>query len=313
MIYDCIYFFNEIDILQIRLAEIGDYVDKIILVEGSHTYSQNKKISYYTTYKNIFNKYNDKIIHHIVDMTPLLNNNITDRWEYDYYQKNKIIDILKDLKIDDDDLILISDVDEIPYKNKLSEGTNLINDNNILFFHYTEFRFFFNYIEDRREFVGSFLLKYKKLKTVMDTQKEIRNKYCHHRTYDNFIMCNKNKNIDIIKNSGLHLSSFGGPYAVLYKVQSYAHKECDTDSNRIKYCAIYSPEILFNNEEYRKKINFYDWYNLYILYDLTKVEYIKNKDFIYNYTIDSKLFSEIKNNKEKYINLFLFNVPPKNI
>ena len=47
MIYDCIYFFNEIDIVNIRLNEMSDVVDKIIIIEGNLTYSGNEKISYY--------------------------------------------------------------------------------------------------------------------------------------------------------------------------------------------------------------------------------------------------------------------------
>ena len=95
MIYDCILFFNEVEILKLRLEEIGDLVDKIILIEGSHTYSKVPKISFYEKYKYKFKKYNNKILHFIVDLSHLLPKE-TIRFDYEFYQRNYINTILKD-------------------------------------------------------------------------------------------------------------------------------------------------------------------------------------------------------------------------
>jgi beta-1,4-mannosyl-glycoprotein beta-1,4-N-acetylglucosaminyltransferase len=301
MIYDCIYFFNEINILEIRLAEIGDIVDKIILIEGSHTFSMNKKESYYLKYKDVFKKYNHKILHFIVDLTSFVDRDIKCRWEVDYYQKNYIIPILKELNIDDSDIIIISDVDEIPYKTTLSKSLMMLDDN-IIFFHLTEFRSYFNYKHDNKEFIGTFMLKYDKFKKIKDTQKEIRNVYCHHRSYQDILRIIKkfNNNNIVLQHSGLHLTSFGGSRCNTYKVQSYAHHEYDNlKIKRIENCAVYSQESLINNEEYRIKSNFYK-------YNCTNYSSINNKDDLLKYNIDDRLFDEIKNNRIKYMNLFLF-------
>ena len=295
MLYDCIYFFNEIDILLIRLKEIGDIVDKIILVEGNYTYSQRKKKSYYLEYKHIFEEYNHKILHYIVDMTPLINKNITNRWDYDYYQKNYILKILKDLNIDDDDDILISDIDEIPYKNMLTKGISILDNNFIILFHLIEIKYWLNSIP-RNEFIGCFLLKYSKLKKYNDTQLEIRNKYCHHRTYDSV---KKKNGVHVLKNSGLHLTTMGDFDCKKYKVQSFAHEEIDNIENtRLDNKIIYSPILKHNNEKYRNETNIYDWLTFN---NVTKI----NKDTFNNIELSDELFDEIKNNRERYINLFL--------
>jgi len=298
MIYDYFFFFNEIDLLQIRLSEIGDYVDKIVIVEGTHTFSQNKYDSYYIKYKNLFIKYNHKIIHYIVDMNPLIEKGITNRWEYEFYLRNQIFDNLKHLN--NDDIILISDVDEIPYKNKLIQGINMIKNDNIIFFHLNDFRYYLNNTDEKKEFIGPFMLKYCKLKTINNLQKEIRSVYCNHRSYDDFMRNKKNRYNEIIKHSGLHLSSFGGPRAVSYKVQSFSHSECDNkDADRIKNFVIYSPLLLHNNEKHRLQSGFYNWFKF------DNIDRIKSKEDIENYKLDDRLFDEIKNNKMKYISFFI--------
>ena len=70
MIIDCFPFFNELDLLEIRLRLLDDIVDRVVLVESTRTFSLNKKKLYYSENKERFKKYNKKIIHIIVDSTP---------------------------------------------------------------------------------------------------------------------------------------------------------------------------------------------------------------------------------------------------
>ena len=42
MIYDCFTFFNELDILELRLQLLYDVVDKFVLVESTKTHSEWK-------------------------------------------------------------------------------------------------------------------------------------------------------------------------------------------------------------------------------------------------------------------------------
>ena len=62
-IVDCFLFYNEIDLLKIRLEELYDVVDYFILVEGTLTFTGNVKNMYFKDNINLFNKYLNKIIY----------------------------------------------------------------------------------------------------------------------------------------------------------------------------------------------------------------------------------------------------------
>lgn len=70
MVYDCFSFFNELDLLEIRLNTLDSIVDKFILVESTLTHTGNQKPLFYAENKSRFKKFNDKIIHIIVDEFP---------------------------------------------------------------------------------------------------------------------------------------------------------------------------------------------------------------------------------------------------
>lgn len=63
MIYDAFTFFNELDLLELRLSTLDHYVDKFVLVESNQTFTGNPKPLYYLENKERFAKWNDKIIH----------------------------------------------------------------------------------------------------------------------------------------------------------------------------------------------------------------------------------------------------------
>lgn len=123
MIYDCFYFFNELDLLEIRLNILNNYVDKFILVEATETFNGKSKKLIYKDNIEKFKDFNHKIIHYIVDDYPdnkeiynkALNSPNTGNkehwWMREFYQKESL---LKPLSIaNDNDLIFISDIDEI--------------------------------------------------------------------------------------------------------------------------------------------------------------------------------------------------------
>ena len=74
MIIDCFPFFNELDLLDIRLKLLDNIVDKVVLVESTRTFTLSKKKLFYNENKNRYKKYKDKIKHIIVDDSPALFN-----------------------------------------------------------------------------------------------------------------------------------------------------------------------------------------------------------------------------------------------
>jgi hypothetical protein len=106
-IYDCFTFYNELDLLEFRLTELYDHVDYFVLVEANTTYTSIPKLFYFENNKERYAKWMDKIIHVKVEDMP----NDPDAWVNDRYQRDQIYRGI--LTADDDDLIIVSDLDEI--------------------------------------------------------------------------------------------------------------------------------------------------------------------------------------------------------
>ena len=89
MIFDCFTFFNELELLEIRLNILNDYVDKFVIVEGSKTFSGKDKS--YNFDINKFSKFKDKIIYVQFSDYPKFES----AWDYETLQRNYILDVLK--------------------------------------------------------------------------------------------------------------------------------------------------------------------------------------------------------------------------
>ena len=69
-VFDSIIFFNELDLLEMRLNILNDVVDYFVVTESPFTVSGNEKPLYYAENKDRFGKFNDKIIHHVTEEIP---------------------------------------------------------------------------------------------------------------------------------------------------------------------------------------------------------------------------------------------------
>ncbi len=117
MIYDCFTFFNELDLLEIRLNILDDYVDKFVLVEATKTHQGKEKPLYFLENKSRYAKFLDKIIHVVVKDYPEYDGKSP--WVLEHHQRDMILQGLKGCK--PEDVILISDLDEIPTPAKILE------------------------------------------------------------------------------------------------------------------------------------------------------------------------------------------------
>jgi len=106
-ILDCFGFCGENEILEIRLETLFKYVDKFIIVEGNKFFNGVDKKKFFDIEN--FKKYRSKIEYFFVENFPQHNGN---NWIYENYQRNQIKLGLNNLE--PSDIILISDVDEIP-------------------------------------------------------------------------------------------------------------------------------------------------------------------------------------------------------
>jgi beta-1,4-mannosyl-glycoprotein beta-1,4-N-acetylglucosaminyltransferase len=70
MIFDCFIFFNEFELLEIRLNELNDVVDKFVLVEATKTHQGKDKPLYFEENKKRFSDFSNKMIHIAVSDYP---------------------------------------------------------------------------------------------------------------------------------------------------------------------------------------------------------------------------------------------------
>lgn len=172
MIYDCFQFFNELDILKLRLHIMSPIVDKFVISEATTTFSSMPKPLYYEENKEMFKEFEDKIIHIVVDDTPPGDTHVRDT-----FQKSAVGRGL--VNCNDDDIIIFSDLDEIPNPEKIKEILPNFQDDKI--YHFAQ-RLFYCYLNmeevsgnllsyagdfegvEKKQWIGSKMCRYKLLK-----------------------------------------------------------------------------------------------------------------------------------------------------
>jgi len=198
MIVDCFTFWKELDLLDIRLNELYTSVDKFVLVEASRTQSLLEKPFYFEENKDRYSKFLDKIIHVKIEDYP---NNDSNLWNMENFQRNCISKGLDQINLSDNDIILISDLDEIPNANILTELSK--NDFECLSFDMMFSAYFLNLIALNRSWIGTVAVKYRLFKQ-------------HNAQF----FRNIKDNLPSLTNSGWHFSWCGGYEQIYEKAHS---------------------------------------------------------------------------------------------
>lgn len=274
MVYDCFTFFNELDLLEMRLNILNEVVDKFVLVEmcSSHTYEPKPFI--FDENKNRFSAFLDKIIHVKVEDLPepipskLCTNG--NRWQLENYQRDCIMRGLVDAK--DDDVVMVSDLDEIPdplaVKQYEKEGEG------ICYFEQKMMYYFINNINivDPVWQNGTRIAHFSEMKNPGDTKvrEEIFWEYSKKGLPTYFRHCLGTP----IENAGWHCSYCGGVEKIIKKRQSICEQEYNTEENM-------RPDVILKR--------------IYTGRD------ILDRDYVYKALPINKSFPEyIRNNQEKY-------------
>ncbi len=225
MVYDSFQFFNELDILKLRMNVLNDVVDYFVISESTVTFSGDPKPLYYNENKEMFKEFEHKIIHNIVDDTPMDCN----AFMRDHHQKCAVARGLKDCK--PDDIIIFSDVDEIPNPDTLKELLPKVEDGKI---YMLAQRLFYCYL-DMEEVSGNLLSVTGEFDDV-EKKQWLGTKVCRYSVLDSYtteeLRNKEQKAIGVrVPNGGWHFSYMGGGKKqstadrVKYKIKSAAHQE----------------------------------------------------------------------------------------
>jgi beta-1,4-mannosyl-glycoprotein beta-1,4-N-acetylglucosaminyltransferase len=247
-IYDGFLFFNELDLLEIRLNTLNDVVDHFILVEASVTHQGAPKSFIFEENKERFSKFLDKIIHVKVTEIPssfstlpniiptnfkeeiikriyddisktrLFNRFVPHEMGFgrDFFQKESVKLGMENAS--DDDILISSDLDEIPNPEILSRLSEFFEPDSFYTFNQTHYCYYLNMIHfshiDNTAYNREINSNWKGSR--MGTWKNMK--------YYSLNELRAQDNNDII-DSGWHFSWMGGIDKVKTKLQSYSHQE----------------------------------------------------------------------------------------
>ena len=229
MIFDCFLFFNELDLLKIRLEEIRNVVDRFVLVEATRTFSGARNPLYFHRYRKVFAEYADRISYHVVSDLPRFSG--TSRWRREHHQRDAIGAAPAQAGCKPGDVVLISDADEIPCSSKIPEALALLEANDLVVFEQVVHQYYVNNVLEHR-WLGTVACRYEVLRTFGSVQKLRFGGDASRRAGIVVSKPNIERKYPHLVNGGWHLSFFGGRDAMLYKQQNCAHSERDPTVNR---------------------------------------------------------------------------------
>jgi beta-1,4-mannosyl-glycoprotein beta-1,4-N-acetylglucosaminyltransferase len=245
-IYDCFCFFNELDLLEMRLNILNEYIDYFVISEASVTHTGQPKPYYFEENKERFKKFLPKIIHLKIEDSPfdfvnlpIIQNPKTKDEEYlneiykfikeqttafnvhtqhhygrDFFQKECIRRGLGNCK--DEDVIISSDCDEIPNPEILKNIDIFFDSSKLYSFDQNCYYYYLNILKEKN-WKGSRMGSFKILKNYSYNQ--LRNQI--------------NNNIE---NGGWHFSYMGGAEQIKKKIESFSAQEMNNPNviNSIK-------------------------------------------------------------------------------
>ena len=228
-IFDCFMYMNEDVVLDLRLNYLNNFVDKFIIIESLFFHSGKKKKLNFDI--NKFSKFKDKIVYKVLDHEPnnieTINSqdslekqnskHIFNGMRRDFYQRNFIQNGLKDSH--DEDIILISDIDEIP---KIENFDLNKTGDQLIFFKQRMFYYKFNLCSMAVDWFGTRACKKKNLISPQ-WLRNIKSKNYPFWRVDIFFSKNKYNNIKIINDGGWHFSYLNSPEEIENKLKNYAH------------------------------------------------------------------------------------------
>jgi beta-1,4-mannosyl-glycoprotein beta-1,4-N-acetylglucosaminyltransferase len=117
-VFDCILFFNEFDLLDLRLRTLDSVVDTFVIVEAPWTFSGKPKLLYFKEFHDGYGPWLHKIRH--IQLSGAIDAQIP--WEREWASRNAMVEGLWDAEADD--LVFQSDTDEIWRPEKRDEYPN---------------------------------------------------------------------------------------------------------------------------------------------------------------------------------------------
>ena len=236
-VYDCFMYFDEDIVLDLRLNHLNPYVDKFVIAESKFTHSGKKRDLLFDIHK--FKKFENKIIYLVLDYEPHGIEAVNDHDDHGEKSRKYILNAVKREnyqrnylnqglgEADPNDIVLISDLDEIPNLEHINFGTIK---NKLIFFEQQIFYYKFNLCLNSVNWIGT---KACKKKDLISPQwiRNIKDRSYSFWRLDTLFSQNKYRNIHFVANGGWHFSYLKNAKDIEKKLKSYLHhREFDIES-----------------------------------------------------------------------------------
>ena len=221
-VYDCFMFWNEFDVLEIRFNELYDVVDKFVIVESCETHGGHPKPFRFEQEKQRYDKFLDKVIYiklterQYEDRQADFNNQPGIPWVRENWQRNQIMRGLSECY--PNDIIMVSDCDEIPPRDSIPELKELLKAHTIVGFAQNMYGFFLNraYFEYTTNWLGTGAIKYQDLfQSPISSLAYGSIQSLRHLAHSGFV--------DVTLSKGWHFTYIGNQENAIYKSRNFAH------------------------------------------------------------------------------------------
>ena len=223
---DCFMYYDEDMILDLRLNMLDKFVSYFVICEANFNHNGSKRELKFDIKK--FSKFKSKIIYlplyfqpnnikaiNEIDSQLIKNSKILDNALLrENFQRNYLQNKIKDFQ--EDDLIIISDVDEIPNLEKFTYKSK------ITIFEQKMFYYKLNLLHENFKWYGSKITKKKHLLSPQWLRNIKSKKYPFWRI-DILLSKTKYNNINFIKDGGWHFTNIKTPKDIHFKFSNFAH------------------------------------------------------------------------------------------
>ena len=226
--FDCVPFFNEFEQLRLRIALLEDLVDRFVVVEAHQTHTGKPKPLYLAESGAADLLQHPKVVVRAVDLPVGYSD-----WEREQHQRESIGGVLRELGARPEDLVLVSDVDEIPARAALLRAREWLAQRDgraLLIFEQRMFYFRLNFelVWSRKmPWLGSAAALYGQAPSInglRTTGRNIRGR--HSQGFD------RGAQVFQLPEGGWHFSYLGGDAAFDRKLAAYAHQERRVQARR---------------------------------------------------------------------------------
>ena len=234
MIYDCFTFFNELDLLEMRMEILSGVVDRFVVVEMDSTHTGSPKPFIFDDNRKRFAKFEDKIVYVKAKASAAAQESGTNGrdklgndWTLEDWQRAQIGEGIRNCS--PGDMIMVADVDEIPSPQSVLAAAKFAAEGKITAFSLPNYNFFLDFASTEAPYAYAKAMSYESWCGRLPCEPFPEEQKFHYPPeYWNTANANKARAVKgdiVLKRAGWHFSYLGGVEKILQKRRSITEQQ----------------------------------------------------------------------------------------